>query len=473
MADRSPWIFLLGIFVALFLLTTACKRKKIEAPAAPEQIEPVAEKAALPPGPDSQENPVVDTYESPQLDVTTSKAPDIQPTNKPKTTGLVAPARYEKIVGRVRAGNPRRFSNLLLEGNNAAMRGRQKGEDGPFEYEGTKVASKWKEAVNGVRGVFVLRDSLYSQQDHPYRHASHAIMLPPNWVTVAAQLASEKKEIHAPRLPPIDDDAGWAKRSPAQIFGSFPVSESLFRRAVIKEGTEPDEWTQVFARNARNTLHRLIDQARALKAAAGQGPKQVANVGAELIARSDVQYFGEHLRRCCVIPIFVENPNKKEVGEGKGIQSPTGAITEDIAELVMSRIYKRRLRDGDLAIERYDLSNAKDRNRAIKVLEAILPKGEREPASRVWLWVNGKLDPKKKLQGEGPLQYMPTFREEIAKAKIESSRLEFLAKPTIFVRGSDDERRAIIEKNLPRFQGAGVMMSVSSPAPSLVPLLSR
>jgi hypothetical protein len=389
--------------------------------------------------------------------------------------GSVAPRRFERVVARMVPGDAPVFGNLLVEGNNPLMRGPLDKKSGLYQADGDETADAWQSGARRVQGVFVLRDSLFSQQDHPYRQEAVAPMLPPNWVAVAVHHAANRLPIAVPTLPVLADNAAWSRLTPEDVFGPFPVSDSLYERALALP-TKRDSIQvnrAVFARNARRILRNLMAQARQMERLWSDGRQAVAVRGAELIAASDVAYFGSELRRRSVIPIFVENPNDKEVEEGKGVRPPDLEISDQTAHLVMTEVFRRRLEDGDLAIERYDVSLAQERARAVRVLEALIPKGAGVATSKVWLWINGTLDPNEKLRGEGPLAYVPLFRRELAAASIDLTRLRLFAKPSHFLRGTMADRLQTLESQLSEYERLDLTMSVSTPAPVLVSILPR
>ena len=197
------------------------------------------------------------------------------------------------------------------------------------------------------------------------------------------------------------------------------------------------------------------------------GAKSVAKVGASRIAYGDRAYFGEKIRRERIIPIFVENPDVWEIEEGKGMRVPGMGVPQEVVTMVTHEVCRARLKDGDLALERYDLSSVDDRQRAIALLEALIPPGDKKTSGKVWLWVTGDLIEGKKLQGEGPLEHMPVFLKELEAANIDRARLELFGKPTIFIRGDAEARRAALKKARDEHKAAGlnyVSVTLTSPA---------
>jgi hypothetical protein len=338
-----------------------------------------------------------------------------------------APAALEHVIIKLSHPAKLQFDNLRCEGHNALV------ADGATD--GEVVAERWRSVVAGTAGVFVLRDSIWSQQDHPYRRTPFALMMPPSWVTVAVARVMAQQAIVPPVAPVPEDDVAWAAITTVEaLFGDFPPSDSLHREAIVALAHDDPEQRHR-TRTARMSLRSLAADVRAMMAVAAHGPDAVALVGARRIAASDRRYFGDALRFHRVVPIFVENPNTKELqSEGKGMVPPPYARrpTMDAKAIVLARdaVYRRRLRDGDLAIERYDLSVPAEQDRAIALLEALIPAAEPAEGGKLWLWVTGRLDPHRKAEGENAVKYLPAFRKRIAGAALAHDRLEIVSKPS-------------------------------------------
>ena len=332
-----------------------------------------------------------------------------------------APPELEHVVIKLGFPPSLQFDNLRYEGHNGLV--------ASDTHDGAEVAARWRSVVAGTRGVFVLRDSLYSQQDHPYHRAPVALMLPPMWVTAAVAEVAANRPIRLPKVPAPSDDAAWGRLDRATMFGSFPPSDSLHREAVRPlAGASDDDMRHT--RAARASLASLAADARAMRDAAPRGPRAVAEAGADRIAASDRAYFGRALRHYRVIPILVENPLPKEVEtEGKGLVPPGPPVAPELLSLVRDALLRRRLRDGDIALERYDLSQLEQRQRAVELLRALLPADDPAPGGTVWLWVNGRLDPHRKAEGENAVRYLPKLEADLRAAGIARDRLQILSKP--------------------------------------------
>lgn len=341
---------------------------------------------------------------------------------EPGSFGVVhASTRYESVVPMIPGAAGVVFGNLLHEGNNIVMRGPRDRCTGVFAFGGTEIASAWRTLARNTRGVFVLRDSLFSQQDHPFGNDPYAPLLPPSYVLVLAESAMTGRPIRVPELPAVDDRVWRRLRRPTEVFGDLPVSHLLYRAAVAKGPA---------ARNARHTLHRMFDDVRDVVAAIPSGAHSVAALGAERIAASDRAYFTAALRRDRVIPIFVENPMPHERGEMKGIDIVGRDVDPALRDMVVRTIYARRLADGDLAVERYDLSDASERRRAVALLQALVPRSSVGVATtRVWLWVTGRLSSGGKLAGENALAHVRGFRAELERANVDIARVALFSKP--------------------------------------------
>lgn len=373
--------------------------------------------------------------------------------------GLVAPDRYAGVVPRQTFPFGARYRNLVYEGNNMAMRG-PKADDGTWIASGVEVRDRWRSFARGVAKVIVLRDSLFSQQDHPTDQVPAALLLPPSWVTAAVAEVEAGRALRGLVAPEPDDDAAWAAiASAAVMFGSFPGSGRLFELAVRTRTTAmPGDRLRI--ENARISIRSLARDTSAMVAAASGGPDAVARAGAEAMAASDRAYFGDAIRREHILPIFVENPTPHEiVDEGKGFVIAGREIDAVIVRRARDAIIRRRLADGDVAIERYDLSRPEERRRAIVFLEAIVPEGAAAPGGVVWVWVNGPLDALG-IRGEDATAYVVDFRAELEAARIDLSRVRLFSKPHVDLpRG--EARRLAFEAAVDRFRTLDLPLSVN------------
>lgn len=379
----------------------------------------------------------------------------------------VAPAELERVIPRVGAPLGELCSNLVYEANNPSMRGRREPE-GLYVDSGEVIAARWREAASAARGVFVLRDALFSQQDHPLDQRAVALAMPPSWVTAAVAEVLSGRELRPVVAPRLDDDRAWAAAG-ATIFGAFPPSESLGGWAARPRAGEPPE-VRGRIENARAAVQSLAASAQAMVDAAPRGAEAVAQAGAEQIAASDRRYFGAALRRDRVIPISVENPNRHEIeDEGKGFLPfplPAASVVspptlERAVRMATDAVLRRRLADGDLALERYDLTVPADRRRAIALLERLIPRGAGQ-GHAVWLWVNGRLD-ERGVGGEDATAHIAGFRAEVAAARVDVARLRYLSKPHVALaraRSPADRGRALREA-VARFSALDLPLSVN------------
>ena len=387
------------------------------------------------------------------------------------TVLLTVPPRYESVVLRTKGSSQPAIGNLRYEGNNLDVRG-DRSPDGLVAPSGEQIAERWRALGTSTRGLFVLRDSLFCQQDHPLEQLPFAFMLPPSWVTSA---------VSAGKLEPaqafaVEDDKAWsAIRSAHELFGSFPVSPQLFAAATASlKGAPAAAATRT--RNARTTMLALSRYSSELTTAARAGGREeIIRAGAELIAQSDVRYFTAELRRRSIIPIFVENPTANELREGKSHFLIGRKIDKAITDQVRNGIYRRRLEDGDLAIERYDLSNQADVRRAVEVLEGLIPKEKGASGQGdVWLWTHGRLVPKNSgadgdlYVGEDATKYVVAFRELLAKSNIDLSRLHLVSKPSVAIADL-----SALDNEVARFERLGLPLSTFLTTDDLLRLLSR
>jgi len=145
--------------------------------------------------------------------------------------------------------------------------------------------------------------------------------------------------------------------------------------------------------------------AAALADAAAEGPDAVAQRGAELVAESDRRYFGE--LRSQVIPALVAGSGEE------GVQRARAAIL------------RARLRDGDAAIERYDVSDPDERGRVIALLRGVISSGASPPGNALWLLVSGPRVADEDQAWESAAAHLDGFRDEVAAAGIDAARLRY------------------------------------------------
>jgi hypothetical protein len=375
----------------------------------------------------------------------------------PGASDWKAPAEYEHVVSRLSGRTAQVFTNLRYEGNNRALRS-------AFEEQADRCADAERTRALAARtaGLFVLRDALFSQQDHPVEQLPCALMLPPNWVTVAVDDAMGGRVTAPVRAPGIDDDAAWeALTAPEQLFGGFPTSETLHRWATkARASASVDDRRRI--ENARQAVHTLAAAGERLRMAVPEGPEAVARVGAEIIAASDREYFGDTARHDHVIPLFVENPSEHEVvDEGKGLVVHGRTLDPAAIELTRREVYLRRLQDGAAAIERYDITSEADVRRAIEVLELLAPEGSR--GHHVYVWVGGPL-----IKGTERVvdvhDKMPAFVTALDDARIEMSRVTVFARPVFQAKG---KKREDLEAAAARARTQGVLYGVNMISGSL------
>lgn len=382
--------------------------------------------------------------------------------------GRRAPAPFDELVLRLGYPVASPFANVLYEGNNIVVRGPRRGPT--TEADGAETARRWREGAAAVGGVFVLRDSLFSQQDHPTAQRPEALMMPPCWVTAAVAEVLEGRPLRPVVAPPAEDDAAWAALGSTEaVFGSFPPSARLFeaaRRPLAGLAGGP----RAEVANARASLCSLAEDAAAMVAAAPGGAEAVARAGAERIAASDRRYFGAELRRTRVIPIFVENPSRHELeDEGKGLEIAGRTVPPRALDLALRAVYGRRLQDGDMALERYDISRPEERRRALRILEVLLPRGRSRPGGTLWVWVNGGLD-ERGIGGRDATAWVEAFRAEIEAGDVETSRVRLLSKPHVTI-SPGEGGRAALEAVLARYRALGLPLSVNFDGRGLARLL--
>ncbi len=350
-----------------------------------------------------------------------------------------APERYSHAIPRLVPPTGIRYRNLRYEANNVAMRG-ARNENGLYESTGQNIAERWRVGAAGVKSVFAVRDALFSQQDHPIDHDPVAVMMPPNWITVAVQGAIDGQLPDPMQVPPLDDDEAWAAlRTPEALFGGFPASERLHEVATQRRSVIAQERLRVT--NARRSVHMLHLAAQQMLDAAPQGPEAVARAGAEAIADSDERYFGRRLRREKIIVVTVEHPTVHErIDEGKGFRVRGREISDEAVVMVRQALYRRRLAAGDLALQRYNLSRDEDRARAIALLEALIPeRGDNQApvdGGVVWLWVNGGQEGRgRRRRQRDATPFIGGFRQQVTAANVDMNRVRFFSEPHVPIGG--------------------------------------
>ncbi|MCA9708883.1 MAG: hypothetical protein KDK70_23765 [Myxococcales bacterium] len=363
-----------------------------------------------------------------------------------------APPGFEHVVPRLSRRTTRVLSNLRYEGNNRALRT-------PPEQAAAPCADAEHTRALALRtaGLFVLRDALFSQQDHPVLQPACALMLPPNWVTAAVDDALAGRTPAPVAAPALDDDAAWARLdTPARLFGGFPASASLHGWATRERASaSADDRRRID--NARGAVHTLAAAAERLREAVPQGAEAVARAGAELIAGSDRAYFGDAVRHDHAIPMFVENPSEHEiVDEGKGLEVPGRTLDPAAVPLARRAIYRRRLQDGAMAIERYDITDEADVRRAIEVLQMLVPRGSGR-GHQVYVWVGGPLLPGTERVADVH-DRVPQFLAALEAADIEPGRVTVFARPVFQSKGKG---KGDLVPQIERARAQGVLYGVN------------
>jgi len=361
--------------------------------------------------------------------------------------------RYINVVPRADHTSSLLFDNLRYEGNNPEMRTPSPTADLPSAEE---VAGRWRALIAKTAGMFVLRDSLFSQQDHPFKHGIPcALMMPPNWITEAV-LTPEPKPMNA---PPIDDESAWqeTRGDTSSVFGSFKPSEDLhYYASQLSTDTSPTLKKQILA--ARSTIRLLASFANELlQTRQDSGIDAAIDRGAELIAASDNSYFGAV--RAKAIPMMGTKPSEDDNISGM-------KALEDMSHQIIETVMRRRLDDGDLAlIYRYqypfDLSSPAERRQAIATLSRVIPPSA-PPGGVVWLWVWGGSGSDPKSEWDDPTTYIEIFKEELRSEEIDLNRLKFFAKPTLEYEGPDASDQ--FENELDRYESFEFTLSVNTDA---------
>ncbi len=341
-----------------------------------------------------------------------------------------APPAYDHLLPHLGDPDAVRFANLYHMASNRQMRG-PRSESGSYQRSGREIAQGWRQAAASVKGIFAHRDGLFSQQDHPIDQGVIRIMMPPSWVSVAVDATIRSRPLEDVRAPPLDDDRAWTSIASArELFGSFPPSDSLFRAATQRLGVIAEDRLRVTS--ARRSITMLARDVQAMVDVADQGAEAVAAAGAERIAMSDLQYFGTRVRREHMILIMTDNPSIHELrDEGRGFDVYGRDLTEEAIEMARRAVIQRRMRDGDVAIERYNISLGPERRRSIRTLTRLLDGAPRE--ATLWLFAHGGIDP----DGGGQRDAFPFangYRSELEEAGLRD-RVRLVSVPAVPIGG--------------------------------------
>ena len=365
-----------------------------------------------------------------------------------------ADSRYRNVIPRADHTSDFLFDNLRYEGNNPEMRTATENPERQLPTA-EEVAGRWRTLIQITNGMFVLRDSLFSQQDHPFKHGSPcALMMPPNWITSAVLVPNP-----APmEPPPVDDEKAWqeTRDDPSTVFGSFPPSEDLLNYASqLSTDQDPTLQNQIIA--ARSTIRLLGSFAdELLRTRDESGADAVIDRGAELIAAGDSVYFGDV--RGKAIPLMGVRPSEEDTNENKGFCIQGLQALEDACDKIIETVMRRRLVDGDLALQyryRYpfDLSSPTERLQAVTTLSRVIPP-DAPPGGDVWLWIWGGRDT--------DIYSIDVFEEELQSEEIDLNRLKFYAKPASEIRGNSAAEQ--FESLIDSYDGYGVALSVNTDA---------
>src|SRR5262249_51549557 len=239
----------------------------------------------------------------------------------------------------------------------------------------------------------------------------------------------------------------------AHLFGSFPPATRVSELARRPLASASDDDRARIA-NARATLAMLAADVDAMS---GTDASPVARAGAARLAASARAYFAD--ARAHRIPTYVETRSEHEQrDEGKGF-IPWGVTVPD-APLALARhaVLAARLADGDLALERYDLTKDAERAHAVALLADLLPRGHAPHGGTVFVWVHAGLVGDAS-HGPHPVPYVPRFRQELAAANIELSRVVLVVRPSLELSGGAARTRSF-EAAVDRFRAATLPLSV-------------
>ena len=151
-------------------------------------------------------------------------------------------------------------------------------------------------------------------------------------------------------------------------------------------------------------------------------------------------------------------PSEEDTNENKSFCIQGLKALEDACDEIIEAVMRRRLVDGDLALQyryRYpfDLSSIAERRQAVTTLSRVIPP-DGPPGGDVWLWV---------WAGPDSDDYaIDIFEDELRAAEVDLNRLQLYAKPTFEFRGPNASEQ--FETELDRYTSYGVTLSVNTDA---------
>jgi len=338
------------------------------------------------------------------------------------------PAFYGPLLRVDQPSDINELNGGLVETDFRYMRNRNDHESGPL-LSGKELADRHRLICKKAEKCFFESGALFHQANNPTLNDPLAFLLPPNWVTAAA-MARPPVPLYVPRE--VNADGQWSAISKEQMFGSFPASNYLYRLAASPLAADPSK-----VRNVRASLQYLANYTRRLAEAYQRGGENsVLQTGAEIISQTDDAYLGREMRKNKAIVLAVTNPGPAELAEGKGLGLPNRQVPPDLLRRIQNAVIGERLRHGDVALERWNIADPNQRKHMMGVLRDLVPTGSQD--SKLWIWVNGPLQPNAVFVGENATRYMNDLISEINQynrtttgPKIDMSRVRFLSKPLV------------------------------------------
>jgi hypothetical protein len=102
-----------------------------------------------------------------------------------------------------------------------------------------------------------------------------------------------------------------------------------------------------------------------------------------------------------------------------------------------------RLRDGEAAIERFDVSDPAERGRVVELLQGVISGSASPPANALWLIVSGPGVAGEDDAWESAAPHPDGFREAVAAAGIDAARLRYLDWADVPLPDGDDRGPAL------------------------------
>jgi hypothetical protein len=139
-------------------------------------------------------------------------------------------------------------------------------------------------------------------------------------------------------------------------------------------------------------------------------------------------------------------------------------VSVDIVRLVRKHILTSRLSDGDIALERYDLSSSAERERVAGILRDLLQRPA-PPGGLVWVWMAGA--PRSPDGGCDAAvgEQARSFFDELDRMGVDRSRVRLVRKPDLQLGG--EQERTTFETALANCSALEILLPIDRTAEEL------